>query len=84
MLSQLTPVHSSSQVVLFLDQCVIYVRSASLTRGRLAKGWDGGWGEGMCVLSQALGWDLGVLSCFVFPNGLFRIPPSPVIPSSHA
>lgn len=43
-----------------------------------------GWGEGMCILSQALAGDLGVLSCFVFPNGLFRIPPSPVTPSSHA
>ena len=31
MISQLTPVHSSSQVVLSLDRCVIYVRRVHLT-----------------------------------------------------
>lgn len=54
MLPELTPVHSSSQVVLFL-----------------------------CVLNQALRWDLGVLSRFVFPTALFRIP-SECSPSFHS
>lgn len=45
MLSQLTPVHSSSQVVLFLDQCVIYVRRAHLTPGEIS----GGRKECVCV-----------------------------------
>lgn len=38
----------------------------------------------MCVLSQALRWDEGMLSCFVFPNGLLRMLPCPVTPSSSA
>ena len=36
-----------------------------------------------CVLNQALGWDLGVLSRFVFPTALFRIP-SGCLPSFHS
>lgn len=36
-----------------------------------------------CALNQALRWDLGVLSRFVFPTALFRIP-SECSPSFHS
>lgn len=63
MLSQLTPVHSSSQMVLFLDQCVIYVRSESLTRGRIAKRWDGRERNVCLKLGTGMGLGRAVLFC---------------------